>query len=281
MVESLLQRLQKDYDRQRKAEESLIDLEAGVTLAYSEGKHPEFTKKEASVFSHVVHEAEVRLRAAAKHYEKHGWFNLEPVKEVVQVDFDKYYESLEVVIKKEPDYKSLAKRIKDEKGAVSCAVVYKDKCLDPKYVNPWEELEVKPGDRIIFYLRNNGEHDLTKFIKPIGTIACPDLQKAPTKQETKQSKSQTYIREWCLENQEGFHARPAALFVKTANRYDSDVTVEKDGNMVSGKSILGLITLEAKQGAIIKVTAKGDDSEECINELEMLVKSKFHEDLNI
>ena len=49
-------------------------------------------------------------------------------------------------------------------------------------------------------------------------------------------------------NQYGIHARPAALFVKTASRFDADVFVEKDDNRVSGKSIMGLMTLEASLG---------------------------------
>jgi phosphocarrier protein len=74
------------------------------------------------------------------------------------------------------------------------------------------------------------------------------------------------------------HARPAALFVKTASRFESDITVEKDGNTVSGKSIMGLMTLEAGLGSVLTVTAEGVDAEEALNELQNLVESKFYED---
>ena len=85
-------------------------------------------------------------------------------------------------------------------------------------------------------------------------------------------------RDLKIMNQLGVHARPAALFVKTASRFESDVTVEKDGNSVSGKSIMGLMTLEAGLGAVLKVTARGPDAEEAAAELDSLVKNKFFED---
>ena len=85
-------------------------------------------------------------------------------------------------------------------------------------------------------------------------------------------------RELKIQNQYGIHARPAALFVKTASRYDCDITVEKDGNAVSGKSIMGLMTLEASFGTILKVTAEGPDAEEALDELAALVDGKFDED---
>lgn len=85
-------------------------------------------------------------------------------------------------------------------------------------------------------------------------------------------------RELKIQNQYGIHARPAALFVKTASRYDCDILVEKDGNQVSGKSIMGIMTLEASFGSILKVTADGPDAEEALDELQALVDGKFDED---
>ena len=85
-------------------------------------------------------------------------------------------------------------------------------------------------------------------------------------------------RELKIKNQYGIHARPAALFVKTASRYDADVYVEKDGNRVSGKSIMGLLTLEGSCGTVLKVTAEGSDAEDVLNDLEALVASKFDEE---
>lgn len=86
------------------------------------------------------------------------------------------------------------------------------------------------------------------------------------------------VRELKIVNQLGLHARPAALFVKTASRFESDVTVNKDGSTVSGKSIMGLMTLEVSMGSVLTVTAEGPDAEEVLDELQHLVEGKFFED---
>lgn len=78
-----------------------------------------------------------------------------------------------------------------------------------------------------------------------------------------------------LANRYGMHVRPAGLFAKTANRYDADIEVEKDGTVVSGKSIMALMTLEAGHGAVLKVTASGPQAQEALDELEALVGRKF------
>jgi phosphocarrier protein len=86
-------------------------------------------------------------------------------------------------------------------------------------------------------------------------------------------------REFEVCNQYGIHARPAALFVKTASRFDADIMVEKDGNSVSGKSIMGLMSLEAGRGTILRITVSGSDGEEALDHLEQLiVHRKFDED---
>ena len=82
-------------------------------------------------------------------------------------------------------------------------------------------------------------------------------------------------REFTLLNRYGMHVRPAGLFAKTASRYDAEVDVEKDGNSVSGKSIMALMTLEATCGTVLKVTASGPQAVEVLDELEALVKRKF------
>lgn len=85
----------------------------------------------------------------------------------------------------------------------------------------------------------------------------------------------TITKELTLANRYGMHVRPAGLFAKVASRYDADVTVEKDGTVVSGKSIMALMTLEAGHGAILKVTATGPQAKDVIEELEALVARKF------
>lgn len=82
-------------------------------------------------------------------------------------------------------------------------------------------------------------------------------------------------REMTLLNKYGMHVRPAGLFAKVASRFDADVEVEKDGNVVSGKSIMALMTLEAVCGTVLKVTASGAQAKEALDELEALVGRKF------
>ena len=83
------------------------------------------------------------------------------------------------------------------------------------------------------------------------------------------------IREMKLLNKYGMHVRPAGLFAKVASRYDADIEVEKDGIVVSGKSIMALMTLEAVHGAVLKVTASGEDAAAALDELEDLVNRRF------
>ncbi len=80
-----------------------------------------------------------------------------------------------------------------------------------------------------------------------------------------------------VQNPQGIHARPAALFVKTASRFMADISVEKDGQTVSGKSIMGLLTLEGYQGSTLRVTAIGGDAAEAIAALRELFEKHFYE----
>ncbi|MFC1592433.1 HPr family phosphocarrier protein [Candidatus Omnitrophota bacterium] len=74
-----------------------------------------------------------------------------------------------------------------------------------------------------------------------------------------------------VKNKLGLHARPAALFVQTANKFDSRITVEKDGERINGKSIMGILMLGAEQGSSIVIEASGQDAEKALTELEKLV----------
>ena len=85
-------------------------------------------------------------------------------------------------------------------------------------------------------------------------------------------------REFKILNKFGIHARPAALFVKTVSQFQSDVTVEKEGMMASGKSIMGLLTLEGHQNSVLKVIATGPDAEQALKAVEDLINKKFFED---
>lgn len=86
------------------------------------------------------------------------------------------------------------------------------------------------------------------------------------------------VRDLTIRNRYGIHARPAALFVRTANQFVCDIEIEKDGQVVSGKSIMGLLTLEGSEGSVLRVRAKGPDAKEAIAALAELVEKKFYED---
>ena len=74
-----------------------------------------------------------------------------------------------------------------------------------------------------------------------------------------------------IQNELGLHARPAALFVQIANKYESDIVVKKGKQEVNGKSIMGLLTLAAEKGAALHIKANGPDSKEAIQELEKVI----------
>ena len=78
-------------------------------------------------------------------------------------------------------------------------------------------------------------------------------------------------------NKLGIHARPAAMFVKTANRFHCEIFVEKDGERVNGKSIMGLMMLAAGPGSTVTIHAEGKDAPQALAELENLFKQKFDE----
>jgi len=85
-------------------------------------------------------------------------------------------------------------------------------------------------------------------------------------------------KELTIVNKSGIHARPAAMFVKIANRYGCDIFVEKDGEKINGKSIMGLMMLSAGPGSRVTLHVKGPDASTAIAELEALVQRKFDED---
>src|SRR3954471_10236427 len=85
-------------------------------------------------------------------------------------------------------------------------------------------------------------------------------------------------KELVVLNKLGIHARPAALFVKTANRFACDIFVEKDGEKVNGKSIMGLMMLAAGPGSKLIIHANGPDASKALAEIESLIKRKFDEE---
>ena len=81
-----------------------------------------------------------------------------------------------------------------------------------------------------------------------------------------------------VSNRLGIHARTAAMFVRVANRFEADIMVEKDGERINGKSIMGLMMLAAGPGSRIRITASGEDFEKALIELQSLFEKKFNEE---
>ncbi len=86
------------------------------------------------------------------------------------------------------------------------------------------------------------------------------------------------VRTLIIKNKLGLHARAAALLVKTANQFDSEVSIEKDGMEVNGKSIMGLLMLAATKGTKITLKAEGKDAVQAIQTLGRLIENKFNEE---
>ena len=86
------------------------------------------------------------------------------------------------------------------------------------------------------------------------------------------------IQTFTIRNRLGIHARAAALLVKTANRFVSEVTLEKDGLEVNGKSIMGILMLAASKGSKITLKVNGKDSVQAIQTLGKLIEDRFGEE---
>ncbi len=80
-----------------------------------------------------------------------------------------------------------------------------------------------------------------------------------------------------IQNRSGLHARPAALFVQTANKFKSKIEVQKGKSKADGKSIMGIMTLAAGQGVQITIRATGPDAAKSISTLAQLVRNNFGE----
>lgn len=81
-------------------------------------------------------------------------------------------------------------------------------------------------------------------------------------------------KELTVKNKQGLHARPAALFVQIANKFDARITVRREEEEVNGKSIMGILMLGAEKDSLIVVEAEGADAEEAMIELEKIINNE-------
>jgi phosphocarrier protein HPr len=91
-------------------------------------------------------------------------------------------------------------------------------------------------------------------------------------------RGQKVEKEIAIVNRLGLHARPAAMFVRIASRFRCEIWVEKEGEQINGKSIMGLMMLAAGQGSTLLIRCEGPDADKAMEELEALIKAKFNED---
>jgi phosphocarrier protein HPr len=78
-------------------------------------------------------------------------------------------------------------------------------------------------------------------------------------------------RKLVIRHKQGLHARPAAMFVQIANKFESAIYVKKDNQEVNGKSIMGILMLAAEKGSEICIRAEGEDAQRAVEELEKLI----------
>ncbi len=81
-------------------------------------------------------------------------------------------------------------------------------------------------------------------------------------------------KELVVKNKQGLHARPAAIFVQVANKFDARITVRRDAEEVNGKSIMGILMLGAEKGSLIIIEADGADAEKALEELEKIISTE-------
>jgi phosphocarrier protein HPr len=81
-----------------------------------------------------------------------------------------------------------------------------------------------------------------------------------------------------IKNRAGIHARPAALIVQTANGFDSEIFMEKNGNKINAKSIMGIITLGAAYNTTLSVIADGNDEDDAVAAIVHLFETRFEEE---
>ena len=92
------------------------------------------------------------------------------------------------------------------------------------------------------------------------------------------ARGQKIEKEITIINRLGLHARPAAMFVRIASRYRSEIWVEKEGEQINGKSIMGLMMLAAGQGSKLIIRCDGPDADKAMDELEDLINRRFDEE---
>lgn len=102
--------------------------------------------------------------------------------------------------------------------------------------------------------------------------------KEKDEEKDREKENRIYEKKVVIRNKLGLHARPAALFVQTANRFQSDIQVCKGRQKVNGKSIMGIMTLAVGAGTSVTIRAEGIDAAKAMAELTKLIANNFGEE---
>lgn len=87
-------------------------------------------------------------------------------------------------------------------------------------------------------------------------------------------------REVTVRNRAGIHTRPASMIVKTASKFDADIFLRRDNYEINGKSVIGVMTLAAEQGATLTLVVDGEDEAAAVEALVSLFEDGFGEELS-
>lgn len=100
----------------------------------------------------------------------------------------------------------------------------------------------------------------------------------PPARSSDQNSAEIVEKDFTIINRLGMHARPASMLAKLTAQFDSDIFIKRDQTEINGKSIMGIITLAASQGSVLRFKAIGHDAQEAMDAIGELINSKFGED---
>lgn len=93
------------------------------------------------------------------------------------------------------------------------------------------------------------------------------------------SRKTSVHRETTVVNRQGWHARPAAMVVRCANGFQSEISISINGLVANGKSMMDVIMLASPLGSVVQIDVTGPDAEACADAIEAIIKSGFGEEL--
>jgi|GEM_PF-215211 len=299
--------IQKEFQRQEKLQKYLVDVEADRRIAEREGQKAAIDPQDMTQISGGILMTEAGLKTAMHDYLTYHEAKDEDLVNTIRSILSGYEQHSKLKIGAKPYYDNLTQEVRQRNGDISCVVDDGKRVFDPRLLEKWTQANYQEGTDITFYLHNlNGhEHRLTDFVTYIGPLVeeekpvieyHPDIKRLfkrenldpedVVKNERYGDAKKGFFAYVVPENELGIHGRPAALIVEAANRFDCDVLVYNGKYRTSGKSIMGIMTLDPEKGnpkgtnMFLSVVpyAGSRDAEECIDGLIELFKTKFNED---